>query len=324
MIACYRCIAGTLKGTSPSTEDMRSFLRDERTILWVDFESPTEEELELLNTVFGFHPLAVEDCAEGVHTPKIDDFRRYLFVILRTIVVSEKTLELDYPEIDLFLGKHFLVTLHRTSLKGLTDFEDRIKRNPEDLIGRGADRLLAALLESIVDRYLATMEIFDERIADIEDEVFDNPTAETLQKLFRLKRQTLNLRRVLVPQREILRRLGREIHSLITEEYRVYFWDTYDHLVRLAELLEYYRDLISGALDAYLSVISNRINNVMKTLTVIATIMMPLTLIASIYGMNFHVMPGLEMSNGFHLTLGAMGIIATVMLILFKWKRWFW
>jgi magnesium transporter len=323
MIACYRCIGGILKGTSPTEEDLRSFLRDERAILWIDFDSPTEKEVEILDTVFGFHPLAVEDCTEGVHTPKIDDFRRYIFIIIRTLVVNERTLELDFPEIDLFLGHHFLVTLHRTPLKGLTDFEDRIKRNPEDLMGRGSDRLLAALLESIVDRYLTTMESFDERIADIEDEVFHNPTRETLEKLFRLKRQTLNLRRVLVPQREILRRLGREIHSLITEEYRVYFWDTYDHLVRLAELLEYYRDLVSGALDAYLSVISNRINTVMKTLTVIATIMMPLTLIASIYGMNFHIMPGLDASNGFHLTLGVMGIIALGMLSLFRWKKWF-
>lgn len=323
MIACYRCIDGTLKGTSPSEEELRNFLRDERMLLWVDFELPTEKEIVFLDTVFGFHPLAIEDCTEGIHAPKIDDFRRYLFIILRTIVAKNENSELDFPEIDLFVGNRFLVTIHRFPLEELTNINDQIKRNPEAMMGRGPDRLLAYLLDSIVDRYLTTMEVFDERIADIEDEVFDNPTTETLSKLFRLKREILNLRRVLVPHREILRRLGRELHPLIIEEHRVYFWDIYDHLVRLTELIEYHRDLISGALDAYLSVISNRLNVVMKTLTVIATIMMPLTMIASIYGMNFHIMPGLAHPGGFYITIGAMGIITTVMLLLFKRKGWF-
>jgi len=323
MIACYRCVDGTLEGTSPSGEELRSFLKDERAILWVDFESPTEEEVELLDTVFGFHPLAIEDCLEGIHSPKVDDFRRYLFIILRSIVTDGRDRDLDFPEIDLFVGDHFLVTLHRIPLKRLTDLEDQITRNPEGLMGRGADRLLASLLESVVDRYLTAMEVFDEQIAGIEDEVFGDPTVETLNKLFRLKREILGLRHGLVPHREILRRLGRELHPLIAEEHRVYFWDTYDHLVRLAEFLEYYRDLISNALEAYLSVISNRINSVMKTLTVFATIMMPLTLIASVYGMNFHIMPGLERSDGFYLTIGGMGMIVIVMLLLFKYKGWF-
>lgn len=288
---------------------------------WLDLEAPSEEEIELLKAGHPFHPLAIEDCLEPTHHPKVEEFDDHLFIIIHAVDFSVAKERFGTTELDIFLGERFLVTFHRKSVRSITTMRERYQKM-EWVLRRGTDYLLHEVLDLLVDYYMPALERFEEQIDAVETEIFADPTPETLSKAFQLKREVLHLKRIVLPQRELLNRLARGEFEIVVENQRIYFRDVYDHLYRIAESADFYRDMVTGLLDGYLSQVSNKLNVVMKTLTIFATILLPLTFIAGVYGMNFAHMPELEWRYGYFVVLAGMATIAGGMLYLFRRKGW--
>lgn len=278
---------GTLQ-TNLDPQTFPTFMKDEAGLLWVDFEAtPPAEDEPILRDVFGFHPLAIEDALQENHVPKLDDWADYLYIVLHAIVFDkEKDDYLDTLELDIFLGHNYMVTHHDQPIRAIDSILANIQRDFRPL-RNGADHLLYHLVDTVVDNYMPIVEALDEEIDRKEDEIFSEPTSRTLEEIFALKRAVLTLRRILAPQREVVNKLARDDYAVIDMQDRIYFRDVYDHLVRLYDITESVRDLLSGTLDTYLSVINNRMNDIMRTLTVITTLFMPITFVTGFFGMNF-------------------------------------
>lgn len=309
-------------------EGLRSFneasllpklLADSKNQIWVDLEAATPPESEILSTVFRFHPLAIEDCILETALPKVDDYQDYIFLVLHGSRMEDH--QFATAEMNFFLGPNYLVSYHDEPSRSIAKAKERcLKQGPS--ITRGVDFLLHEIIDTMVDNYFPVLDQFDSAIDRIEDEVFAGPDRATLNKIFTLKKEIMHLRRVAGPQREILNRLSRDNFPVIRPKAAVYFRDIYDHLARITDLAESYRDLIGSALDAYLSVISNRLNEIMKVLTIFTAILMPLTLITGIYGMNFENIPELHSRYGYFVVIGIMLAVAGGMLLFFRKKKW--
>jgi magnesium transporter len=278
---------GTLQ-TNLDPQAFAGLIKDEKALLWVDFEAtPPEEDEPILHEVFGFHPLAIEDALQENHVPKLDDWIDYLYIVLHAVTFDKgKDDYLDTLELDIFLGHNYMVTHHDLPIRAIDSLLASVQRDDRPL-RNGADHLLYRLVDTVVDNYMPIVEALDDEIDRKEDEVFSNPTPRTLEEIFALKRAVLNLRRILAPQREVVNKLARDEFTVIDKQDRIYFRDIYDHLVRLYDITESVRDLLSGTLDTYLSVINNRMNDIMRTLTVITTLFMPITFVTGFFGMNF-------------------------------------
>lgn len=301
---------------------LAALVRDQKRFTWVDMSSPTETESHLLTEVFGFHPLAVEDCMTFVHNPKIDDYGSYLYVVVHGIDSEElKKGRLKTHDLDIFLGDNFIVTVHKGHFRSVESVMERCEKNPV-FMGTEPDGLMHRLLDAMVDNYLPIMDRFADGMDALEKEVFSKPGKHLPQKLLLLKKDVLSLRRIVYPQREILRQLGSGEYARISARWGPHYKDIYDHAFMVSELIESYRDSISSTMDVYLSNVSNRLSEIMKVLTVIATIMMPLTLLTGIFGMNFQHMPLLDNAAGFYVVLAFMGGAAAVMLWFFKSRGW--
>jgi len=262
-------------------------LKVRRNLIWVDLSGKDNATYQpLLTDTFGFHRLAVEDALVETHLPKIDDWDEYLYVVLYGVDFDQAKLEVDSQEVDFFLGPNYLVTHHTEPVAAIERLHTICQRDARRL-QRGADYLLFELADTLVADYMPCLDALDETANDLEDEVFDNPTKETLPRIFALKRAAIQLRRILSPQREVLNRLARDEYRVIDAKERVYFRGVYDHLVRLHDINEGLRDLIGGALDIYLSATSNRLNEVMRILTTVTVLFLPLTFLTGFFGMNF-------------------------------------
>jgi magnesium transporter len=269
-------------------QEFPKLIQNRRGLLWVDFTSePPETSLPVLES-FKFHPLAIDDALLETHVPKLDDWGNYLYIVLNYMDVKENrhTWETEVDELDIFLGQNYIVTHHDYPITAIEETWEACDRDPRNT-QNGPDHLLYKITDRLVAEYMPTVEKIDAAIDQIEDQVFDRPSPRTLEKLFILKRVLLAMRRILLPQREVLNKLARDDYRVIDPKDRIFFRDIYDHLVRLHDLNESLRDLVSGALDTYLSVINNRMNEVMKTLTIITTLFMPLTFLTGFFGMNF-------------------------------------
>lgn len=274
-------------------DELPKLLAQQSRIVWVDLHAPTPEEAALLLRVFRFHPVAVEDALEDNVHPKVDDYGDYLYVVLHGVLDEKLSREgsVDIHEVDFFLGRNYVVTHHDQVSRSVDHVWERVKRQPEFFVG-GPDFMFQAVVEQMIDRYMPVIEAFDERIDDLEDKVFQGVAGpRVLEKIFGYKRTSLKLRRTVHPQREVIRNLSAGQYALISREAQILLRDVYDHLFTVAELIESYRDLLSGALDAHLSVTSNKMNEIMKTLTIITTVLMPIAVLSGIYGMNFEYMP---------------------------------
>jgi len=298
-----------------------SLLKDESESVWVDLETPTEEETQILSSIFNFHPLAIEDCIAESHLPKLDDFDDYLFLVLHGARRGDAPGTFKAVELNFFLGKRYLVTYHQQLSRSINRTKERCLKNSL-AISRGMDFLLYEILDSAVDNYFPILDDFDEVLDELEREVTASPSKETLDRIFSLKRDGMSLRRVTSPQREILNRLSRDPFAVVNKRTAIYFRDVYDHLVRINDLAESYKDLTTGLLEAYISMVSNRLNEIVKVLTALTVVFMPLTVITGIYGMNFKNMPELEWRYGYPATIGAMVTIAVMMLWFFRRKKW--
>ena len=280
-----------------TVEDLPRLLGDKSSMTWVDLfdpEMPTGAQTNegqtqlttLLSGVFGFHPLSIEDALSESHVPKVDDWGSYVYIVLHAVRFDASMDDVDTNEVDIFLGQNFLVTHHTEDIAALERQWRNVLRD-ERHTRRGPDYCLYELCDAIAADYMPCMDAMDEIIDRIEDQVFDKPEPRTVGKIFKLKSAVLNLRRVLSPQREVFNKLARDDYAVIDAKDRIYFRDVYDHFVRLADLNESLRDLVSGALDTYLSVAANRTNDIMKTLTIVTVLFMPLAFFTSFFGMNF-------------------------------------
>jgi magnesium transporter len=328
----YRDGAGAMHVDWPS-ERIPEAVRDRDGIVWVDFEAakePATREVETwLREVFEFHHLAVEDALEETHVPKVDDWGSYLYIVFSVPRITAGSEVLEFHELDAFLGPNYLVTFHVVSLEVLDAERSSIARDPRDRLRHGADHLLFRLLERAVDQSLAAIEELDDRVDMIQNDVIERPSATVLRTIFRIKRSAIQLHKTLAPQREVLNRLARDPYQPIREEHRVYFRDLYDHLVRIHDISESLRDLIAGTLETYLSVISNRTNEIMKTLTVVSVMFLPMSFLAGFFGMNFFgdplVLRTLPLPPGllFIATCAIMALSPCFMWIYAKRKKWF-
>jgi magnesium transporter len=317
---------GTLQ-TNLDPQAFPALLKDEAGLLWVDFEAtPPAEDEPILRDIFGFHPLAIEDALQENHVPKLDDWVDYLYIVLHAIVFDkDKDDYLDTLELDIFLGRNYMVSHHDQPIRAIDSMLANIQRDDRPL-RNGADHLLYRLVDTVVDNYMPIVEALDEEIDRQEDEIFSQPTAHTLEEIFALKRAVLTLRRILAPQREVVNKLARDDYAVIDTRDRIYFRDVYDHLVRLYDITESVRDLLSGTLDTYLSVINNRMNDIMRTLTVITTLFMPITFVTGFFGMNFfssdHPLTAWVQRPVFFVILALMLLTPVAMFFWMRRRGW--
>lgn len=304
-----------------TVEQLPELLQDQSAVIWVDMEMPTEADEQILLDVFRFHPLTVEDCRENRHYPKIEEFPGYLYFIVHGVRADTSPDRFNTIELDGFLGRNYVITYHHDTFRSINNVKQLLRTSPISC-QRGPAFLLHQILDQVVDFYSPVLDDFDNRVDELEQAIFGlkQPNNEILSQIQDLKRSVLRLRRISTKQMDILLRMSRGEFALIPEEMRPFYRDVYDHLVRVVDLSESYRDLISGALEAYLSVVSNRMNEIMKVLTIFSAIMLPLTFIAGVYGMNFDNMPELHSRFGYYGTLIVMAVVAIGMLIFF-WRR---
>ncbi len=309
------------------TSEFPKLLRDRKGLLWVDFDQVTPEDSLPILQRFGFHELAIDDALLQSHSPKVDDWGDYLYIVLNYVDINGdgKAWKLELDELDVFLGRNYLVTHHDLPLPAIEETWATCERDSRTLQA-GADHLLYKIIDYLVAGYMPTVEKIDEAIDQLEDQIFDRPSPRTLETLFSLKRVLLAMRRILLPQREVLNKLARDDYPVIDPKDRIFFRDIYDHLVRLHDLNENLRDLVSGALDTYLSVINNRMNEVMKTLTIITTMFMPLAFVTGFFGMNFFEPRGgltaWTTNPVFYITLAITLLLPTSMYLWMRRRTW--
>lgn len=304
-----------------SNGGMRDVVQSEKGVLWLDLINPTKAEMDILETVFELHPVTLEDCITTNMRPKIEQFEKYMFIVIHAAATTQRAQRVRTIELNICLGKNYIITIHQEAVQGVEAAIERARKNPSTM-SKGPDNLLHLVIDSLVDNYMPVLDAMDGKISNIETQVLTNPTQKTLNNIFAVKKDILYLRRFIGPQRDTVNLLSRENFQFINHKRRVYFRDVYDNMMFINDTIDSYRDVITGAFDAYLSTISNRTNDIMKMLTIIATIMMPLTLISGIYGMNFSFMPLLRWEWGFLSITVLMFLIGISMLIYFRRKGW--
>jgi magnesium transporter len=310
---------------TPSSEQILESVAASSGILWVDLDTADPAGRTLLEDGFRFHPLAIDDCYNGrLDTPKIDDYERYLFIQAQSIDYSVRSGRLNLTEIGLFLGPTYVVTVRDHAVDAVDHLARRAEEDPH-FMSRGADFLAHMILDAMVDEILPAVEDMDEELDELEAAILRNPDRQLLQQVLLLKRNSLRLRRSVLPQRDLVNRLSRgEFPELIRQDAQIFYRDIYDHIVRVESMLEGLRDLADSALSSYLSAVNNRMNEIMKALSVVAVIFLPLTLVASIFGTNLDYSPfGLTFRSGFFAMLAFMAVIAAAMVAYFRVRGWF-
>jgi len=290
---------------------------------WINLDGLSQiEVLEKFGKEFKLHPLVLEDILHTEQRPKLEDHGDYIYIVLRMLSYNAQRRAIDSEQMSLVLGHNFVLSFQEEPGDVFDAVRMRIRNAKGQIRKFGADYLLYALLDAVVDQYFVILEELGDDIEALEEEVLAHPRADVLQTLHRLKREMIYLRKAVWPLREIINVLARDDSSLVQKHTLIYLRDLYDHAIRVMDTVETFRDLISGMADIYLSSLSNRTNVVMKLLTVITTIFMPLTLLTGIFGMNFKYIPGLTEPWGFFAVMAAMVIISVTMLTLFRRKKW--
>jgi magnesium transporter len=290
--------------------------------VWVDIELPDPGARDLLQHVFKLHELALEDALSEIHHPKIELYDHYLYLILHGIEAGAGGHGFATNDVDFFLGDRFLVTVHHAPSRSITQEMQLCLRN-RNVLGEGTVGLLHRIVDAMVDHYRPEVDALEERLDALEDKVFENPRENPVREILTLKRDVSSLRRVTLPQRDAVGRLARREFAQIPDAMAYRFRDVYDHLVQLTDEAIFFQDRVTGLLDAYLSSQSNRLNQVMKVLTVMSTIFLPLTVLTGLYGMNVVIphLPGPDEAQ-FWWILGMAGTIVSAMLLVFKRKDW--
>lgn len=323
MLNCCCLISDNKVITEYKEMNIKNALKDENCFLWIDMESPDDNDAAILSEQFEFHELSIEDCIFPQQLPKVEDFDTYCFITVHGIIPRASIEEdMEMLEINVFLGNNFIVTVHEQPSIAINMVREKIKQNPL-ILSKGTDLLFHAILDKIVDGYFPLTEQIEDQIEQIEEAaVLADPTQKTMEHLLLLKRVILSMRKIIIPQRTVISRLSRGDISFINHKHLVYFRDIYDHMLRIGDMLDMYRELLTNTLEVYLSGTSTRMNAIIKVLTIIATFMMPLTLITSYYGMNIPMPEFTAGAHGLYIVWGWMIVVTTGLFVFFKHKKW--
>ena len=319
----YRRPDGTLE-QDVSPVRIREILQTGEGELWVDIDSTNMHQHALLEKVFGFHPLSVEDTLSPGTRVKFEEYDRYVFVVMAVIRFDEGTPEpfdLATSNLYFFLGKNFIVTVHALPSKSCGAVRERLMRNPE-LLARGAEMTMHNIIDQAVDAYFPMVEELNALVDGLEERLFQKFDERLIHEIFKAKRAAFSLRRHVGPLREVLNIMTNRPCGYIRQETQLYYRDVYDHTIRITESVDTTRDLLVGVLETYLSQTSNRMNKVMKQLSIVATIALPLVVIGGIFGMNFSQMPITHHPYGFYIALGTMAAVSAVILGWLHRNRW--
>ncbi|MBA3272412.1 MAG: magnesium/cobalt transporter CorA [Chthoniobacterales bacterium] len=324
--------------TESDPRTLAAALRDHKAVFWVDFEKPEDEEYALLDDIFGFHPLAIEDSINRSQRPKIESYNHigdacqqgYFYMVIHGVdqKAEKKSNRLATQELDMFMSERYLLTIHDDPMACITLPMARARNDPRIVLDPGIDMLLHQVLDRLVDAYSPILDDLQDSLDELEEEAITDPTPQLLTRIALQKRELLNLRRLIGPQREVIAQLTRGEVPFIRESTRVYMRDVLDHLIRAVEMIELYRDLIVGARDIYMSSISNNLNQIMKTLTIITVVALPMTVITSFFGMNFNdeQVSGwgwvLNHPAGFWISMALILMLVFGLLYLFRKRRW--
>ncbi len=304
-------------------EKLPELLADKESLVWVDIEQPNEKDNRILSDVFHFHPLTIEDAIETRNQPKVESYNNYLFLIVHGVTIETNTANFVTRELDIYLGQNFVLTYHHESFRSINSVKSQVRANTFHC-ERGAEYLLHQILDKLVDLYIPVVDDYDAGINNLEDRIFQmkKGSNKLLEEVMNLKRSVARLVRISSKQMDVIARLANGEFPLIRKDALPFYRDVYDHLHRVSVLAENYRDLVGGLLNLHFNVVANRTNDVVKTLTIFSAIVLPLSLIAGIYGMNFENMPELKTRNGYFLTLASMVILAIALLAYFWRKGW--
>ncbi|MFW6189912.1 MAG: magnesium/cobalt transporter CorA [Planctomycetota bacterium] len=298
-------------------------LLDESRVTWINVDGLHQVEvIEALGKHFGVHPLVIEDIANTGQRPKTEDYDNHLYVVLKMLYTTEEQDGIEAEQVSLILGENFVISFQEREGDVFEPVRERIRAGKGRIRTMGTDYLVYSLMDAIVDGYFLICETFGERVEELEDEVVVDPDTGTSRDIHALKREIIQLRKSIWPLREVISGLQRVESKLIGESTQIYLRDVYDHTIQVIDTIESFRDMVSGLLDIYLSSLSNRMNEVMKVLTIIATLFIPLTFIAGVYGMNFQYMPELDWRWGYPAVLGVMLAMTVGMLFYFRKKDW--
>lgn len=314
----------------PSPKSIAAALRDPNAIFWVDLSNPTDEEYAYLDDVFGFHPLAIEDSISYSQRPKIESYNHvgdacdtgYFYMVIHAPDLTAFRENLRTKELDMFVSERYLLTIHEEPIRSITELLTKGEADARVVLDMGIDMLLHNLLDHLVDHYTPILDYLQESIDDIEERAMNAHGSDILVEISQKKRELLNLRRVIGPQREVIAMLTRGEVPFIRESTRIYLRDVLDHLVRAVEMTDLYRELIASARDIHLSTVSLNLNKIMRTLTVLSVIALPLTVITSFFGMNFENLPGIHSIRAFWFTMALMGAAVATLLFAFRRMRW--
>ena len=298
--------------------------RDKPTATWINVDGVHDPAMiEKLGDCFGLHRLVTEDLLSVVQRPKMEDYGEYLFVVVKMLTYDDKEEKVVPEQVSLIVGPNFLLSFQE-GIRGdvFQLIRERLRTGRGTIRKKGVDYLAYSLLDALVDGYFVILEKLGERIDNLEEELIASPRREIMEQLYQLKRELLFLHKAVWPLREVIASLERRESQIIHETTAPYLRDVYDHVVQVIDSVEIYRDMLSTMLDLYLTSVSFRLNEVMKVLTIIATIFMPLTFIAGVYGMNFKHQPELEWHYGYFYSLGLMTAVAVGMLVFFRRKKW--
>jgi magnesium transporter len=306
-------------------DEVSDLLKDKDNLLWIDLNKPSPDELKKIGEEFAFHPLALEDASRQHQRPKVDEYEDFYLVVFYSLDYDMETNRFRATEIDMFMGENFLVTVHYNEVPALQEAKKRWQSNYYE-INRDIGVLLYSLLDTLVDECFPVLDTIIDQVEELEDQIFletHGRRQNFTQNILAIKRNLINLRRIVGPERDLLNVITRHDSPIFSEKTNVYFQDVYDHLVRVTDTVDSYRDLLSSALDANLSVISNDLNLVMRTLTACSIILMTDALIAGIYGMNFTNMPELSWQYGYPYCICLMVVVSALIWWFFKRKKWF-
>jgi len=297
--------------------------KETSTVTWINVDGIHDTHIiEEIGKRFEIHPLVLEGITNTSQRPKVEEFDKYIFIVLKMIYYNEKKEEIIVEQVSLVLGDNFVISFQEQEGDVFDPVRARIRQGKGHVRKAGADYLAYALIDSVVDHYFAIIEVFGDDIEKIEEELATNPHPDVLRTIYKIKRDTILLRRSVWPLREVLSGLQRAESPLIRENTFVYFRDIYDHTIQVMDTIEASRDMVTGMLDIYLSSMSNKMNEVMKFLTIFASIFIPLTFIAGVYGMNFKFMPELNWHWAYFAVLGLMALVAGTLLVYFRKKKW--
>lgn len=296
----------------------------ENLFIWVDIgEENFQSEVNRVGENLNLHPLTLEDILTAGSRSLVDFYQDYIYILARVPSQEWELGNLETNQLSMVIGSNYLLTFHRASLSSTNKLVDKVDRDPARYLGRGVDYLGYNILDELVESYFPVLDKLEEEIERVEDEVLGRPDKELLARISHLRKDLIVIQRTTNPQRDMAAKLARSDMPFIADERKIYFRDIQDNLARIVDLLSNYRDLVGGARDMYMTAMSNRMNEIMKTLTIVATIFIPLTFIAGVYGMNFEVMPELGWGWGYYGVLGVMGTVALGMIYYFKKNDWF-